>query len=174
MVAWSLGNESYTGDVIRAMGNRCRELDPTRPVHDEGVTWNREYDDISDFESRMYAKPDEIREYLESDPAKSTSPANSCMRWAIRWEELGEYVALERYPQYQGGFIWDFMDQALWQRLDDGTERLAYGGDFGDRPSDYEFSGDGIVFANRPCRRRRQGEGIICRRASNRMGAVCA
>ena len=149
VVAWSLGNESYAGDVIRAMGERCRALDPTRPVHYEGVTWNREYDDISDFESRMYAKPDEIREYLESDPAKPYISCEFMHAMGNSVGGLGEYVALERYPQYQGGFIWDFMDQALWQRLDDGTERLAYGGDFGDRPSDYEFSGDGIVFADR-------------------------
>ncbi|MCB5628213.1 glycoside hydrolase family 2 TIM barrel-domain containing protein, partial [Bifidobacterium breve] len=88
-----------------------------------------------------------IREYLESDPAKPYISCEFMHAMGNSVGGLGEYVALERYPQYQGGFIWDFMDQALWQRLDDGTERLAYGGDFGDRPSDYEFSGDGIVFA---------------------------
>lgn len=58
------------------------------------------------------------------------------------------YTELERYPHYQGGFIWDFIDQALWQQLDDGTERLTYGGDWDDRPCDYEFAGDGLVFAD--------------------------
>lgn len=58
------------------------------------------------------------------------------------------YTELERYPHYQGGFIWDFIDQALWQQLDDGTEHLTYGGDWDDRPCDYEFAGDGLVFAD--------------------------
>ena len=57
---------------------------------------------------------------------------------------------LDQYEHYQGGFIWDFMDQALWV-WDEVTERevLRYGGDFDDRPSDYEFSGNGILFADR-------------------------
>ncbi len=149
VVAWSLGNESYAGTVIERMGERCRAWDPTRPVHYEGVQWNQAYSAISDFESRMYARPDDIRDYLEHNPTK---PYISCEYMHAMGNSLGglsEYTALERYPHYQGGFIWDFIDQALWQRLDDGTERLAYGGDFGDRPSDMNFSGDGIVFADR-------------------------
>lgn len=149
VVAWSLGNESYAGTVIEQMGERCRAWDPTRPVHYEGVQWNLAYSAISDFESRMYARPDDIRDYLEHNPTK---PYISCEYMHAMGNSLGglsEYTALERYPHYQGGFIWDFIDQALWQRLDDGTERLAYGGDFGDRPSDMNFSGDGIVFADR-------------------------
>lgn len=62
---------------------------------------------------------------------------------------LDEYTALERYPHYQGGFIWDFIDQAIYATQPDGSTRLCYGGDFGDRPSDYEFSGNGLVFADR-------------------------
>lgn len=56
------------------------------------------------------------------------------------------YTELERYPHYQGGFIWDFIDQALWQQLDDGTERLTYGGNWDDRPCDYEFAGETRTF----------------------------
>lgn len=149
VIAWSLGNESYAGEVIKAMGERCRELDPSRPVHYEGVQWNLRYSDISDFETRMYAQPDQIREYLESQPSK---PYISCEYMHAMGNSvggLGEYIELERYPQYQGGFIWDFIDQALWQWSEDGTRRLAYGGDFNDRPNDGEFSADGIVFADR-------------------------
>ena len=62
---------------------------------------------------------------------------------------MDEYTALERYPKYQGGFIWDFIDQAIYATQPDGTRSLRYGGDFGDRPSDYEFSGDGLLFADR-------------------------
>ncbi|MEE1296175.1 MAG: glycoside hydrolase family 2 TIM barrel-domain containing protein, partial [Bifidobacterium sp.] len=149
VIMWSLGNESYAGDVIAAMDERCRMLDPTCPVHYEGVTWNRAYDAISDVESRMYAKPDDIRAYVANDPAK---PFISCEFMHAMGNSCGgltEYMELERYPHYQGGFIWDFIDQALEQRLPDGTVRLAYGGDFADRPNDGEFSGDGLVFADR-------------------------
>lgn len=57
---------------------------------------------------------------------------------------------------YQGGFIWDFIDQAIEAKLPDGTTRMCYGGDFGDRPSDYEFSGDGRCSPTAPPRRKRR------------------
>ena len=96
----------------------------------------------------MYAKPAEIEEYLTNDPKK---PYISCEYMHAMGNSVGGmhlYTELERYPHYQGGFIWDFIDQALWQQLDDGTERLTYGGDWDDRPCDYEFAGDGLVFAD--------------------------
>ncbi|WP_243386566.1 glycoside hydrolase family 2 TIM barrel-domain containing protein [Bifidobacterium primatium] len=149
VVIWSLGNESYAGEVFQAMHDLVHELDGVRPVHYEGVYWNRGFDAASDIESRMYAKPAEIEEYLTNDPKK---PYISCEYMHAMGNSVGGmqlYTALERYPHYQGGFIWDYIDQALWQRLGDGTERLTYGGDWDDRPHDYEFSGDGIVFADR-------------------------
>ena len=149
VLIWSLGNESYAGDVFRAMYRFAHAADPTRPVHYEGMTWNRDYEDVTDIETRMYAKPDEIERYLTDDPRK---PYLSCEYMHAMGNSVGglhEYVALERYPHYQGGFIWDFINQAIWQRIGDGTERLAYGGDFGGRPCDYEFSGNGLVFADR-------------------------
>ena len=145
VVIWSLGNESYAGDVFRAMSVHVHELDPNRPVHYEGVTHNRKYDDVTDIESRMYAHADEIEEYLKSNPKK---PYISCEYMHAMGNSVGnmdEYTALERYPQYQGGFIWDFIDQAIL----DSNGLMCYGGDFGDRPSDYEFSGDGLLFADR-------------------------
>ena len=106
---------------------------------------DRAFDDVTDIESRMYAHADEIEEYLKSNPKK---PYISCEYMHAMGNSVGnmdEYTALERYPQYQGGFIWDFIDQAIL----DGNGRMCYGGDFGDRPSDYEFSGDGLLFADR-------------------------
>ncbi|OZG55395.1 beta-galactosidase [Bifidobacterium tissieri] len=149
VIIWSMGNESYAGTVIKAMSDLTHQIDPTRPVHYEGVFWNREFDALSDIESRMYAKPAEIEEYLTNDPKK---PYISCEYMHAMGNSVGGmklYTDLERYPHYQGGFIWDYIDQAMWQKLGDGSERLAYGGDWGDRPHDYEFAGDGIVFADR-------------------------
>ena len=149
VLIWSLGNESYTGDVFRAMYKRVHDIDPNRPVHYEGVTHNRDYNDVTDIETRMYAHADAIEEYLKNDPQK---PYISCEYMHAMGNSCGnmdEYTALERYPKYQGGFIWDFIDQAIYATQPDGTTSLRYGGDFGDRPSDYEFSGNGLVFADR-------------------------
>lgn len=149
VLIWSLGNESYAGDVFRAMYRHAHDIDPNRPVHYEGVTHNRDYDDVSDIETHMYEHADAVEEYLKNDPKK---PYLLCEYMHAMGNSVGnmdEYTALERYPHYQGGFIWDFIDQAILARQSDGTERLCYGGDFGDRPSDYEFSGDGLVFADR-------------------------
>ena len=149
VLIWSLGNESFAGEVFRAMHAHAHAIDPNRPVHYEGSVHDRAFDDVTDIESRMYAHADEIEEYLKSNPKK---PYISCEYMHAMGNSVGnmdEYTALERYPQYQGGFIWDFIDQAILVRLPDGDERLCYGGDFGDRPSDYEFAGDGIVFADR-------------------------
>ncbi len=146
---WSCGNESYAGEDILAMGNYFRSQDPGRLVHYEGCFHNRAYSDISDVESRMYETPEEIRKYLENDPPK---PFVLCEYMHDMGNSLGgmeSYIRLmEEFPKFQGGFIWDYMDQALWMRTASGKEALCYGGDFLDRQSDYAFSGNGIVFAD--------------------------
>ena len=149
ILLWSCGNESYAGSDILAMADFFRAQDPSRVVHYEGVTSNRAYDSISDVETQMYTRPDRIREYLESDPKK---PFLLCEYMHDMGNSIGgmeSYIRLgEEFPMYQGGFIWDYMDQALWHTLPDGREVLGYGGDFGDRQSDYAFSANGIVFAD--------------------------
>lgn len=149
---WSLGNESYAGDNIESMNQYFKEKQDGRLVHYEGVFHNRAYrKTVSDVESRMYSTPKEIREYLENEPDK---PFLLCEYMHDMGNSLGgmdSYMKLlEEYEMYQGGFIWDFIDQALWVEDEvTGKKVLRYGGDFDDRPSDYEFSGDGIVFADR-------------------------
>ena len=147
ILIWSCGNESYAGEDILAMSEFFRQNDPGRLVHYEGVFHCRAFDRISDMESRMYAKPEEIRTYLESGPAK---PFVLCEYMHDMGNSLGgmeSYIRLLDDPQYQGGFVWDYMDQALWQQGPRGR-RLGYGGDFGERPTDYAFSANGIVFAD--------------------------
>lgn len=147
ILIWSCGNESYAGEDILAMSEFFRQNDPGRLVHYEGVFHCRAFDRISDMESRMYAKPEEIRAYLESGPAK---PFILCEYMHDMGNSLGgmeSYIRLLDDPQYQGGFVWDYMDQALWQQGPRGR-RLGYGGDFGERPTDYAFSANGIVFAD--------------------------
>lgn len=149
---WSLGNESYAGDDIEAMNAYFKGKQDGRLVHYEGVTSNRVYEDtISDVESRMYAKPQDIEAYLQNEPKK---PFILCEYMHDMGNSLGglsSYMKLvDRYEMFQGGFIWDFIDQALMVKDEvTGRDVLRYGGDFDDRPSDYEFSGNGIVFADR-------------------------
>lgn len=149
VLIWSCGNESYAGEDILAMSRFFHENDPGRLVHYEGVTHCRAFDEISDMESRMYAPPQEIRAYLESKPKK---PFILCEYMHDMGNSLGgmeSYVRLaEEFEQYQGGFIWDYMDQALWHFDALGRRVLGYGGDFGERPTDYAFSANGIVFAD--------------------------
>lgn len=71
---------------------------------------------------------------------------NICMQWEIPAGGIKDYTdLLDKYPMYQGSFIWDYMDQALYRTEKDGSERLCYGGDFDEVPDDGNFCGDGIV-----------------------------
>lgn len=150
VLLWSCGNESYGGSNIFAMAEYFRGRDPLRPVHYEGVFNDRRYPATSDVESRMYPPAAEVAAWLDRDITKpyvlceySHAMGNSC-------GGLADYLALEdRYPQYAGGFIWDYIDQALLGTLPNGARGLRYGGDFDDQPTDRNFCGDGLVFANR-------------------------
>ena len=149
---WSLGNESYAGDNIEAMNDFFKEKKDGRLVHYESSFYNRAYEDtISDIETRMYAKPKEVEEYLNNDPKKPYILCEFMHDMGNSMGGLGDYMKLiDKYEMYQGGFIWDFIDQAILVKDHvTGKEVLRYGGDFDDRPSDYEFSGNGIVFADR-------------------------
>ena len=149
---WSLGNESYAGDNIESMNDFFKEKKDGRLVHYESSFYNRAYEDtISDIETRMYAKPKEVEEYLNNDPKKPYILCEFMHDMGNSMGGLGDYMKLiDKYEMYQGGFIWDFIDQAILVKDHvTGKEVLRYGGDFDDRPSDYEFSGNGIVFADR-------------------------
>ena len=149
---WSLGNESYAGDNIEAMNDFFKEKKDGRLVHYESSFYNRAYEDtISDIETRMYAKPKEVEEYLNNNPKKPYILCEFMHDMGNSMGGLGDYMKLiDKYEMYQGGFIWDFIDQAILVKDHvTGKEVLRYGGDFDDRSSDYEFSGNGIVFADR-------------------------
>ena len=149
---WSLGNESYAEENLRLMNDYFKENDPERLVHYEGNDWNPEFEDkMSDVKSRMYAPPSEIEEYLKNDPKR---PFIHCEYMHDMGNSMGGLKAymdlIDKYDMYQGAFIWDFIDQTLYVKDEvTGLEVLRYGGDFDDRQSDYEFSGNGIVFATR-------------------------
>ena len=147
VLIWSCGNESYGGRVIFNMSQRFRVLDKHRLVHYEGIFWDRRFPDTSDMESRMYPSAAEIEHWLKLNPGKpflcceySHAMGNSC-------GALHKYTELsEREPRYQGGFIWDWADQSIERKNNAGQWTLAYGGDFDERPTDWEFSGNGVVY----------------------------
>lgn len=149
---WSLGNESYAGDDIEAMNKYFKDKNDGRLVHYESSYYNRAYEDtISDMESRMYASPADVEDYLIHNAKKPFILCEFMHDMGNSMGGLGSYMKLiDQYDMYQGGFIWDFIDQALFVKDEvTGREVLRYGGDFDDRPADYEFSGNGIVFADR-------------------------
>lgn len=150
VLIWSCGNEAYAGEDILAMAEYFRKQDPGRLVHYENCVHDRRYSGCTDMESRMYAKPQEIVQYLEGNPEK---PYISCEYMHAMGNSCGglkQYQELEeQYEKYQGGFIWDFVDQALLTPDRNGKSSLKYGGDFDDRATDYHFCGNGLLFADR-------------------------
>ncbi|NTW40794.1 MAG: DUF4981 domain-containing protein [Cellulomonadaceae bacterium] len=149
VVMWSCGNESFGGKNILAVSNYFREVD-TRPVHYEGVHWDPRYPETTDVVSQMYTAAAEIEDWLRTHRDKPFILCEYAHAMGNSFGAVDKYLDLaDREPLFQGGFIWDFADQAV--RLTDrwGREYFGYGGDSGEAPSDYEFSANGIVFADR-------------------------
>ena len=150
VIIWSCGNESFGGTNILAMSRFFKWRDASRIVHYEGITNDRRYEETTDMESRMYAKPQDIRKYLEENPSK---PFMNCEYMHAMGNSLGGmklYTDLaEEFPMYQGGFIWDYIDQCMIQIDTAGNRHFLYGGDFGEKPHDGDFCADGIIFADR-------------------------
>ncbi|MFZ9628072.1 MAG: glycoside hydrolase family 2 TIM barrel-domain containing protein [Ilumatobacteraceae bacterium] len=166
IIAWSLGNESGRAPILTAMAEWLRAWDPTRPVHYEGVlgellfetllagtrpdlvdTWKRA-DSTTDLIAPMYPEVDDLVRWASSTPDRplimceyAFGMGNSCGGLADYWDAIRSYAGL------QGGFVWVWRDQALVQQLPDGTERLAFGGDFDAMPHDGAFCLDGVVDA---------------------------
>lgn len=150
IVIWSDGNESFGGDVIADMSDLFRKLDPDRLVHYEGVFNDRRRNDSSDMESQMYTSAANVKKFLDEHPDKpmilceyTHAMGNSCGGMHV-YTDL-----MVSEPRFQGGFIWDYIDQSLDAVDKYGVKYQAYGGDFGDRPTDYNFSGNGIAYGDR-------------------------
>lgn len=145
ILMWSCGNESYGGLNLYKMSQYFKNADDTRLVHYEGIFWDRRYPQTSDIESQMYTPAKEVEQFIIEHPDKPFILCEYAHAMGNSNGALYKYTDLEKkYDLYQGGFIWDFADQAL-----NISGRYVYGGDFHERPSDYDFCGNGIVFANR-------------------------
>jgi beta-galactosidase len=176
VVMWSMGNESGYGPNFAAVSAWLKEFDPTRPVHYEGAQGVDGANDPStvDVISRFY--PRVKQEYLNPGITEGEDKERA---ENARWERLleiaertgdnrpvltSEYAhsmgnALGNFQEYWdeiysnprmlGGFIWDWADQGLYKKLDNGKTMVAYGGDFGDKPNLKAFCMNGVVMSDR-------------------------
>ena len=117
ILIWSCGNESFGGKDIFEMSQFFHKEDPTRLVHYEGLCHDRRYNDTSDMESQMYPSVEAIKEFLAKDSSKpficceyTHAMGNSC-------GAMHKYTDLtDTEPKYQGGFIWDYIDQSIYKK----------------------------------------------------------
>ena len=169
IIVWSLGNESGKAPILQAAAEWLRAWDPSRPIQYESSIGEAIFTSLARGEEvemgELLARPTP-----ETDVIAPMYPSiEDLVSWATRATPdrpliMCEYIhamnnscgslddywdAIRTYPGLQGGFVWDWVDQALFQTLPDGTERLAYGGDFGDQPHDGPFCLNGLVDANR-------------------------
>ena len=146
VLVWSLGNEAGKGDTIAALADWVHDRDPSRPVHYE--QWNA----VADMVSWMYAPPEAVEEYGRSGADKPYILCEYAHAMGNSVGNLTEYwSAIERYPNLQGGFVWDFADQMVRRPRPDGSGTyLSYGGDWGGGTADDgNFCANGLVDADR-------------------------
>lgn len=148
IIIWSLGNESGNGPNFEKCYDWIKGYDPTRPVQYERAELNRN----TDIYCPMYLRNDRCVKYLKSKPER---PLIQCEYAHAMGNSLGglkEYWDLIRkYDQYQGGFIWDFADQALeWKDPKSGKVYYRYGGDYNSHDaSDNTFNCNGFIATTR-------------------------
>jgi beta-galactosidase/beta-glucuronidase len=146
VIVWSLGNESGCGSNHQVMAEWARQNDPSRPLHyhpaGEGP--------LTDIIAPMYPSVAQIVELAEKDDPRPVIMCEYAHAMGNAVGNLKEYwEAIAAYRRLQGGFIWDWVDQAFYRQAEDGTVWWAYGGDFGDQPNDGPFCMNGLLAANR-------------------------
>lgn len=146
ILIWSVGNESYGGRDIYLMSEKFRSLDPDRLVHYEGIKHDRRYNGTSDMESQMYTPAKDVEQFIQEHPEKPFIMCEYMHSMGNSTGDMRSYTDMtDRIPKYQGGFIWDFVDQSIRLKTRYGEEYQGYGGDCGERPTDYDFSADGLL-----------------------------
>ena len=156
VIIWSLGNEAGNGVNFHACYDWIKGYDKNRPVQYEQAS-HMKYKDIpknynSDIECPMYADYGECEKYVTNSPKRPLIQCEYAHAMGNSVGSLKEYWDLIRkYPNYQGGFIWDFADQALtWKDPQTGVEFYRYGGCYNDvDPSDDTFCNNGFISASR-------------------------
>ncbi|KJY52468.1 glycoside hydrolase family 2 TIM barrel-domain containing protein [Bifidobacterium kimbladii] len=143
IVIWSLGNESGFGCNFRAAYARCKELDPTRPVHYE----EDRYGEVTDVISTMYSRVSQMNDLGRHPMGKPRILCEYAHAMGNGPGGLEEYQKVfDTWDSIQGHFVWEWCDQAVVIPDVDGSETYRYGGDFDDYPNDGNFCIDGLVF----------------------------
>jgi beta-galactosidase len=148
IIIWSLGNEAGYGPNHDAMYGWIKSRDTTRPVQYEGGGANTSATDIlcpmypsPERALQMMNQPGETRPFIMCEYAHAMG--NSSGNLDAYWDKVRDY------PRFQGGFVWDWVDQGLPLTDENGTHFWAYGGDFGDHPNDAQFCINGLVSPDR-------------------------
>ena len=164
---WSLGNEAGHGTNFEHMKHAALALDRTRPFHYEGDHFHV----VSDVISTMYPSPERLEQIVQAEKTIRFHDSEGILGVRVPPEVYGKVPVLiceythamgnsvsqldrhmqifERYPQAAGGYIWDFIDQALLKKTANGQDFWAYGGDFGDQPNDSYLCINGLLDAQR-------------------------
>ncbi|HOI87554.1 MAG TPA: glycoside hydrolase family 2 TIM barrel-domain containing protein [Lentimicrobium sp.] len=146
VIVWSLGNEAGPGINFEAASVTLKLRDPERPIHYE------RYNKVADVESVMYPDVEWFAEQGRKDNPKPFFLCEYAHAMGNAVGNLKEYWdAIYAYPRLIGGCIWDWADQGLYKEIPGrpGEYFLAYGGDFGDRPTDWNFCANGLTTADR-------------------------
>ncbi|WP_162556009.1 glycoside hydrolase family 2 TIM barrel-domain containing protein [Reichenbachiella versicolor] len=161
--SWSLGNESGMGPNHAAMSTWIKDYDPTRMIHYEGAAGNPTMRKTTkgiepsapfwvDMHSRMYPTPKMLQELIDQTEEDGRLVV-MCEYAHAMGNSLGNmkeyWDVIHRNDRALGGFIWDWIDQGIYNTTEDGVKYLAYGGDFGDKPNDNSFCINGIITADR-------------------------
>lgn len=150
IIAWSLGNETGIGENFYDMANAMKAIDDSRPIHYESrEPYNQQTAPDFAFVANMYPSAEEALALAEKYPDKPVVLCEYAHSMGNSTGNLDHYWNIfESHPRMQGGFIWDWVDQALIKKNADGDEFYAYGGDFGDTPNDANFCMNGLLFAD--------------------------
>jgi beta-galactosidase len=151
VIIWSLGNESGYGPNHEAMAAWIRLMDNTRPIHyestDPGYSSEPSHFDII---ANMYPTVGFMIDLSQKNPDRPVIICEYAHAMGNSVGNLQDYWdAIETNPRLQGAFIWDWVNQGIRQKKDDGTEWFAYGGDFGEQLTDSNFCINGLIFADR-------------------------
>lgn len=146
VIIWSLGNEAGDGVNFVAASDWIHQFDPSRPVHYERAIRRSHVDIVSP----MYMRIEGLKKYASQPQERPLILCEYAHAMGNSVGNLQEYWdVIEKEPQLQGGFIWDWVDQALTKSTSDGRTFFAYGGDYGDNFNDGNFLCNGLVQPDR-------------------------
>lgn len=154
IISWSLGNEAGTGPNHAAMAAWIKTRDGSRWLHNEGGQDRglpSGYPDVPyvDIRSRMYTPKEQMRELLTNGDPRPLIYCEYAHSMGNSTGHLDTFANMFReYPNFVGGFIWDWTDQGFYKEMPGGKKMVAYGGDFGEEINDNNFLANGLVFSD--------------------------